>query len=139
MNISTKFFDDININESEILTFDEGIPGLEEYKKYIILNIEDSKLKCLQSVEEKEIALLIINPWDFFNDYEIQLSEEEINQLEIKSHDEVLVYNIVAIRENKVTANLLAPIVINIKSSKAKQIILNENKYSIRQEIPCLY
>lgn len=139
MNISTKFFDDININENDILNFRDGIPGLEDYKNYIVLNIEDSKLKCLQSVEEKEIALLMINPWDFFNDYEIQLSDEEINQLEIKSHDDVLVYNIVSVRENKVTANLLAPIVINIKNNRAKQIILNENKYSIRQEIPCLY
>lgn len=139
MIISTKFFDDININENDILTFNEGIPGLEEYKKFIVINIEDSKLKCLQCIDEKNIALLIINPWDFFNDYEIQLSDEEIKQLEIKSHDDVLVFNIVSVRENKVTANLLAPIVVNIKNKNAKQIILNENKYSIRQEIPCLY
>lgn len=139
MQILTKFFGDINVDNNDIIYFEEGIPGLEEYKNYVILNIEDSNIKCLQSIDEKEICLLLINPWDYFKDYEIELSSKDINLLEINSYEDVLVYNVITIRDDKITVNLLAPIVINVKNNKARQVILNEKKYSIRQEIPCSF
>ncbi|SHE36096.1 MULTISPECIES: flagellar assembly protein FliW [Caloramator] len=139
MQISTKFFGDLNINNNDIINFEDGIPGLEEYKNYVILNIEDSNIKCLQNIDEKEICLLLINPWDYFKDYEIELSNEEINLLGINGYEDVLVFNVMTIRDDKITVNLLAPIVINVKNNKAKQVILNEKKYSIRQEIPCSF
>ncbi|MBZ4663104.1 MAG: flagellar assembly protein FliW [Caloramator sp.] len=139
MQISTKFFGDLNINNNDIIHFEDGIPGLEEYKNYVILNIEDSNIKCLQNIDEKEICLLLINPWDYFKDYEIELSNEEINLLGINSYEDVLVFNVMTIRDDKITVNLLAPIVINVNNNKAKQVILNEKKYSIRQEIPCSF
>ncbi|GFR36138.1 flagellar assembly protein FliW [Thermobrachium celere] len=139
MQISTKFFGDIIIQEENIIYFNEGIPGLDEYKRFVILDIEDTNIKCMQSIEEREIAFLIINPWDYFKDYEIELTDEEVNYLGIKDYKDVLVYNVVTVRQNKITVNLLAPIVININNMNAKQIILNEKKYNIRQEIPCLF
>ncbi|WDC83926.1 flagellar assembly protein FliW [Caloramator sp. mosi_1] len=139
MEISTKFFGDINIQEDSIINFKDGIPGLDEYKRYVIIDIEDSNIKCLQSVEEKDIALLIITPWDYFKDYEIELSDTELMELDINDYKDVMVYNVITVRENKITANLLAPIVVNIKNNQAKQVILNEKKYSIRQEISCSY
>lgn len=138
MQISTKF-GDINIKEENIINFNDGIPGLDEYKKYVILDIEDSNIKCLQSIEEREVAFLIITPWDYFKDYEIELSDAEIKYLDINDYKDVMVYNVITVRENSITANLLAPIVINVRNNQAKQIILNEKKYSIRQEISCLY
>ncbi|CDF58031.1 flagellar assembly protein FliW [Thermobrachium celere] len=139
MQISTKFFGDIIIQEENIIYFNEGIPGLDEYKRFVILDIEDTNLKCLQSIDEREIAFLIINPWDYFKDYEIELTDEEVNYLGIKDYKDVIVYNVVTVRKDKITVNLLAPIVININNMNAKQIILNEKKYNIRQEIPCLF
>lgn len=139
MQISTKFFGDINVGNNDIIHFEEGIPGLEEYKNYVILNIEDANIKCLQSIDEKEICLLLINPWDYFKDYEIELSSKDISLLKINSYEDVLVYNVITIRDDKITVNLLAPIVINVKNNKARQVILNEKKYSIRQEIPCSF
>lgn len=139
MLIETKFFGQIEIDEMEIIHFEKGIPGLEEYKKFIISKVEETNLYCLQSIEEKNIALLLILPWDHVKDYEIVLSDEEIKELDIKSHEDVLVYNVITVREDKITANLLAPIIINVKNNKGKQIILNDKKYSIRQEIKCLY
>ncbi|SEF99813.1 flagellar assembly factor FliW [Caloramator fervidus] len=138
MMVDTKFFGQVEINEDEILYFEKGIPGLEEYKRYVIIKVEDSNLYCLQSIDEKNIALLTIIPWDYFKDYEIELSCEEMKELGINSYEDVMVYNIVTVREDKITANLLAPIVLNIKNNKAKQIILNDKKYSLRQEIKCL-
>lgn len=139
MKIKTRFFGEIDIDEKSIINFREGLPGFEEHKEFAILDIEDNKnLKCLQSLLEPGICLLMISPWEYVPDYEVQLSDDEIDFLQIQMEEDVAVYNIIKVTDNKVTANLLAPIVINVKSNNAKQIILSDNKYSIRQEIPCL-
>jgi flagellar assembly factor FliW len=139
MNVKTRFFGEIEIQENRIIYFDRDIPGLEEYRKFILLDITESNLKCLQSIDEKELCLILISPWDYFKDYEIELSDDEMMQLGIKDQMNVAVYNPVTIRENKITANLVAPIIINIIKNTARQIILQNTKYCIRQEIPCLY
>lgn len=139
MKIQTKFFGEIEIDTNSIINFEHGIPGFEDLKEYVLLGIEDNEnLKCLQSIEEVHVCLLMISPWMHFKDYEIQLSDEEINELQINNEHDVAIYNIINNNENKITANLLAPVVINVINNRAKQIILSESKYNIRQEIPCL-
>jgi flagellar assembly factor FliW len=75
MKIETKFFGEIEIDKNSILNFEHGIPGFEDLNKFILLDIKDNEtLKCLQSIEETQICLLMISPWKYFKDYEIQLS-----------------------------------------------------------------
>ena len=138
MKIITKFFEEIETDEKNIITFYEGIPGFEDYKNFIVLDIDEkSNLKCLQSIENKDVCLILITPWDYFNDYEIELSDEEQKELGIKKQDDVAVYNVITIRKDKITANLTAPILINTLNMKGKQIILSNSKYNLRQEIKC--
>lgn len=140
MKIQTKYFGEIDIDEKNIINFKQGIPGFEEYKKYAILDIEGKNdLKCFQSIDESEICLLTVIPWEYFMDYEIQLSDEELQELGLIKPDDVAVYNVLSVRKDQITANLVAPIVINVLNGMGKQIILSNTKYHIRQEIPCLY
>lgn len=139
MIIDTKFFGEIDIDENKIIYFKEGIPGFEDFKKYILLDIDDaSSLKCLQSIDYKDICLVVTNPFEYFKDYEIELSDNEINELELKDANDTAVFNVLTIRENKITVNLVAPIVINVLNMKGKQIILTNTNYNLRQEIKCL-
>lgn len=140
MKIKTKFFGEIEIEDSNVIEFNSGIPGFESYKRFVILDIEGKEdLKCLQSVDEISVCLLVMIPWRYFKDYELELSDEEVKELEIQSHEDVAVYNVITVREDRVTANLIAPVVINVIKRKGKQIIFSGTKYSLRQEIPCLY
>lgn len=138
MNIETKFYGNIEVEENRVLNFKNGIPGFEQLKKFAVIDVEDSEyLKCLQSLEKIEVCLMMISPWEYFKEYEIELSDEDIEELIIKNENDVLVYNIVTVRESGITANLAAPIIINVINNNAKQIILSNPNYSIRQEIPC--
>jgi flagellar assembly factor FliW len=138
VNINTKFFGEINIEDECIINFPEGIPGFEQFKSYIILDIENNtNMRCLQSIDNSSICLVIINPWDVCSNYEFELTDTEINQLSIKNESDINVYNVITIRGDKVTVNLVAPIVINIINNIGKQIILSNTEYSIRQEISC--
>lgn len=139
MRIKTRFFGEIEIDETNILTFHNGIPGFEDYKRYLVLDIEDNdNLKCLQSVEDASICLMITSPWNYFKDYQIELSDEDIDELKIEREQDVLVYNVLTVRGENVTLNLVAPVVINVINKNGKQIILSNAKYDIRQEIKCL-
>lgn len=139
MNILTKFFGNIDIDEKDVIYFPSGIPGFDELTKFVILDFEDNKsFRCLQSVEDMNVCLLIITPWEQFNEYSIELSDDEIHELNLSSEKEAMVYNIITVREDKITVNLAAPIVINVIKGVGKQIILSNTNYKVRQEIPCL-
>lgn len=118
--------------------FEKGIPGLEEYKEYEINEVEGSdKFKTMISMEEANIGFVVISPFDVKKDYEIILSDEIIQDLEIKSPNDVLVLNLITLGKTleKSTVNLKAPVIINIRNNKGKQLILQDDKYSIRQPL----
>ena len=127
-----------NIKE-KIIEFKDGIPGFEEYKDYIIIFNEDEenpfhKLQCLS---EPKLSFIIIDPFIFRPNYDFELSDNTIEKLEIEEVKDVLVYSIVTIPEDhtKMTANLLGPIIINTNNNLAKQIVLNDTKYTTKHYI----
>jgi flagellar assembly factor FliW len=116
-----------------------GLPGFENLNKFTILDIEDQQsLKCLQSIEDRDICLLIASPWNYVLDYEIKIPEEELNELQIKTETDMNIYSVIRVQENLLYANLVAPIIININSNIGKQIIISNSKYDVRQAIACL-
>lgn len=139
MNIETKFFGEIEIDNNLIIRFESGIPGFEKYKDYIILDVEEKKFKCLQSTNKADLCFILISPWDYFEEYEISLSDDEIQQLNINNSNEVSIFNIVTVGKDNITTNLIAPIVINVFNRQAKQIVLTNSKYKVKEVIKCLY
>lgn len=139
MIIETKFYGKIEVEDNRIINFKNGIPGFENLNSFALIDIENNtNLKFLQSLEKKDVCLIIVSPWDFFKDYEVYLSDDELKELEINNENDVLIFNVITVREKVITVNLVAPIIINVINKNAKQIILSESKYSIRQEISCL-
>ncbi|GAA0085633.1 flagellar assembly protein FliW [Clostridium sp. CTA-7] len=124
--------------DDEIINFVKGIPGFDNFKKYIIKEVEsNSPFYILQSVEDNDIGFIIISPFFIHNDYEVKLSEEIIKKLNIESPEDVLLYSIVTLNSKveDITANLKAPLVINIKNKKGEQYIIDKEKYSIKEKI----
>lgn len=130
MNIETKFLGEVSIDEQTIITFEEGIPGFPNEKRFVLLPIEaDLPLASFQSVESAEIGFLVAYPFAFKADYAFDLSEADKEYLQLEAEKDVLVYSIVTLKENfkTSTVNLLAPIIINKVKKIGKQIILQDN------------
>lgn len=136
MLINTEVFGEIQIDKDKIIKFKEGLLGFEEEKEFAIINMEegDSPFLWLQSVNTPELAFIIINPFYAFPDYEFIISEKVQKKLEIEDERDIAIYSIVVIPEDmeKMTANLLGPIIINIDKKLGKQVILDDNKYSTK-------
>jgi len=139
MLLNTTNFGEINIEEDKILTFLEGIPGFEELTKYIIIQNPDEAMpfQWLQSLDDTDLAFVIINPFIFKSDYDFQIPAHVVEKLDIEKPEDINVFNIVIIPEdiNKMTANLQAPIIINRKNNRGKQIILDNPDYQIKHYI----
>ncbi|MDC6268304.1 flagellar assembly protein FliW [Lysinibacillus fusiformis] len=131
MKIATKFLGEVEIIEQDILTFEHGLLGLEEERKFILLPIDaDLPLAILQSVERPEIGFVVAYPFAFKQNYSFDISEEDREQLQIEKQENVLPYAIVTMKETfqDSTINLLAPIILNIEKKCGKQIVLQDNK-----------
>ena len=131
MQISTKFLGEVEIQETEIITFEGGLPGLPDYTKYVLLSLDiDLPLALLQSIEEAQIGFVVAFPFAFKKDYAFDLKEEDKESLQIEKEEDILTYSIVTLKETFIesTLNLLAPVVINTKKKLGKQIILLDNE-----------
>ena len=136
MVINTKHFGELQIPEENIITFQDGIPGFIEYTKYVLINDEDEKSPfCwLQSIEEPALTFALINPFLVHKDYHPTLPTDQIEKLGEKVQEHYSILAIVNVPEDieKITANLMAPIIINLKTKKGMQIILDSDKYPVK-------
>lgn len=115
--------------------FPEGVIGLENHKEYRIVS-EKSKEPFLwmQSQKDPEINFIIIDPLEFKPDYKPIVSSLDKAALQISDIDECLCYVIVCVPQEseQISANLLAPLVINKEKNICRQVVLQEQDYSIQ-------
>lgn len=120
------------------IEFKNGIPGFENYKKFIVNDIENNKdFKSIVSVDDEYVGFIAVSPFTIINDYEFDINDEVINLLEIEKAEDVMVLGLVRLGETvkESTVNLKAPIIINIKNNKGMQYIIQNDKYLTREPI----
>lgn len=130
MQIQTKLLGEVEIQENDIITFEDGLPGFPDEKEFVLLPIDsDLPIAILQSITESEIGFVVAFPFAFKTDYAFDISEEDITDLQVEHETDLLTYAIVTLKEslNDSTMNLLAPIIININKKRGKQIVLTDN------------
>lgn len=138
MKFISKVHGEIKYEEKNIVTFKKGIPGFDDLKKFILLDLQEYEpFKLLQSLENDEIALIVTSPYEFFNEYEIKLSDETIKNLGIESEKQVMILTTVTLNSDikKITTNLQGPIVINNSNNFGEQIILDNSKYNVKSPL----
>ncbi|ABV33236.1 MULTISPECIES: flagellar assembly protein FliW [Pseudothermotoga] len=126
---------EIDIRDEDILYFNEGIPGFTHLRKFALIPIQNQPIQWLTSIEDPFVALPVVDPWLVCIDYSLTLTDEDIQDLDIKDKNDVGILSILTIPKGcpeKTTINLLAPIVINLKNRKAKQIIQENSSYSVK-------
>jgi flagellar assembly factor FliW len=136
MDIDTLRFGRLSVDEKKLLSFRNGLPGLEDCREYAILQFaESTPLHWLQSTQKPEICLPIVNSFAICPGYNFDISDEDVEELALNKPDDVYVVSVVLIPEDNIeqlTANLVAPIIINHRTCAAKQIIINSGEYNVR-------
>ena len=139
MKIQTKFFGQIECEEAQVISFPVGIPGFPNEKKFLLLPFADSEsvMLCLQSVTTSELAFVVLDPFRFNNSYTPVLQPAELQQLGVKSSEELYYYVLCAVHNpvSESTVNLRCPVVINPNTLEGRQIIMDTDEYDMRHPL----
>ncbi|PLX18720.1 MAG: flagellar assembly protein FliW [Candidatus Muiribacterium halophilum] len=137
MKLKTSRFGEIDIKPEEIYRFKNGIFGFENFRKFVLLKEDEGIFVWLQSIENGELAFVLINPMDFYYEYILDIDQNDAKDLQIKEDSKTEIFAIVVIPDdvNKMTANLQGPIVFNHTEKVAKQVISVNPEHHLKHKI----
>ncbi len=122
--ITTFQFGEVEVEDKHIFYFDEGILGFEHLREFVLISEEQTNpFRWLISLEESEIGFPLLSPWHIDLEYDPRLDID---------YDTEVVMSVITLENEKgmMTANMKAPIILDVKDQKGKQIILPSDKYS---------
>ena len=135
MEIETSRFGRMEIDAEKIITFTKDILGFPEHKKYILFpHRENSPFYWLQSVDDPQLAFVVMSPTVFCSDYEFDLQDHVQKELKIERPEQTFVLVTITVPKGNpqgMTANLLGPFVINMDERMACQVILDPATYPV--------
>jgi flagellar assembly factor FliW len=138
MLIETTRFGEIDVAEKSIMHMPQGMLGFESCKRFVLLEDRpDTPFKWLQAIDDPKLAFVVIDPTEFFSDYEFELTDEDADSLDLKDSTDAAIVTTVTIdgENDKVTTNLVGPVVINSRTLTAKQIVLQDERYGTKHVI----
>ncbi len=141
MKIKSRSFGELEFEEEAIVNFPEGIIGFEKLRKWIIIeNPSMEPFKWIQSAEDGNIALMVIDPHLIRANYKMAIPSIEHQKIGLQTLDnraDWITFCVVVPKKEiqDSIVNLKAPILINLKDKIGKQIILINDDYEVEERL----
>jgi flagellar assembly factor FliW len=135
MQLETKAFGSIEIDETKAVKMTESMPGFDGLKSFVVLDPDpENPFKWFQSVDDPDICFLVTDPRKFFPDYQVKIQLAALPDLELAEEGDAVIAVIVNLGgdPSKMTANLRAPIIFNLAKNLCRQVILDNADYKVR-------
>jgi flagellar assembly factor FliW len=142
-SLDTKYFGVLTYREEAVFEFPQGLPAFEEEHRFVLIEMpENAPLVFLQSLRQPGLCFLAFPILVADREYRLAVSPEDREALQLdggqqpKLGSEVLVLTLVSLHDGfSATANLMAPIVLNLKTHCGLQAIRQDNLYSHQHPI----
>lgn len=136
--LSSRHFGPVEYQDDAVFEFPGGLPGFEQERRFLAIEHAASRpIVFLQSLNRPELCFITLPALAVKSDYELAVSIEDLRALGLnesgqpKIGAEVLCLVIISVAEDKLpTANLLAPILVNLKTRRGLQAIQEGSSYS---------
>jgi len=137
MRVNTKAYGTIEVDEQQRINFPKGILGFEKFKEYVLLDAERQPFFWLQSLDVEKVAFIVVNPFLFRPDYELDIDDSDLAEIGIKDPETALIFSIVTISADgsPMTANLQGPLVINKEERLARQSVLTDPRWKTKHDV----
>lgn len=137
MNINTKVFGEIIVDDEKIIHFPSGIIGFPELTDFALVHDEEKGIGAihwLQSVQEPGFAMPVMDPLIVCPDYNPEVDDELIKPVGEIDPEELLVLVTVTVPGDltRMSVNLKGPIIINAAEKKACQVIIEGERYIVK-------
>jgi flagellar assembly factor FliW len=128
MNITTTRFGAVTISDDDVLTFADGLIGMEDCRRWAILaDGQNSALGWMQSLDRPAVALAVVSPRRFVPGYQIRVSRRDIQPLGLADPNDAQILTIVSPAGGGLALNLKAPLVIHLEQRVGRQIITRDD------------
>lgn len=123
-----------NSLETVKINFPQGLFGFENCTLFSLTEAEYNPFYWLQSEQDKTLSFLVVDPFIFFSDYELDIDDTSLDAIKVDSPSDVVVLTIITIPGNgkNLTANLQGPLVINKTNNMGMQVILSDSKWTTK-------
>jgi flagellar assembly factor FliW len=137
VKVATKAYGQIDVDERQRICFPLGLLGFEPLKEYVLLDAERQPFYWLQSLDVEQVAFILINPFLFRPDYELDIADEDLREIGLSGPEHALIFSVVTIPPDggPLTANLQGPLVINRDIRTGKQAVLTDPRWKTKHDI----
>ncbi len=140
MMIDTSRFGPLEVDENRLIHFPKGILGFPDQPAYaLIQTAEESGFYWLQAVGRPDLAFVVCDPRLFVPDYVVPVKLDDLAQIGLADPSAAQVFIIVNKVDNILTGNLQGPLVINVETREARQLVLSDRRYSTRHPLMNLH
>ncbi len=138
MEVQTTRFGTIHLDDHRVVDFVGGIPGFPQFTRALLIEVEENPdYYWLQSIDEGDLAFLTVVPWTFFADYELVLNDDDQSAIALDDAGDAFICCLVSVdRANQLfTANLRAPIIVNVAANRGRQVILPDERLPLQAQL----
>jgi flagellar assembly factor FliW len=149
MQLETRRFGVIEVDPNDEVVVPTGIPGFPDLRRVVLLGVgtapgqeapaDEFSLYWMQDLDDGDLAFLCVVPWPVFPEYDIDIDDQALG---IAEDGDVAVLVLVTTRREDgaahMTANLRAPLVVDMRRRVMQQVILTDSKWPIRAPFAAL-
>jgi flagellar assembly factor FliW len=124
--------------DEDVITFNEGLVGFPACKRFVVMENEAlSPFRILQCVDQRSVGFLVIDPRNIVKNYNRSIPEHAWKAVGVSEVSDrlSLAISIIGSVPEESSANLQAPLLINYKEMKGRQLILTGTRYSVTQPL----
>ena len=135
ITIQSSRFGDLSVAADSVIEFPSGLIGFPHHAKYVLIE-HKRPFSWLHSIEDANLAFVVVDGAEFGEKYNLRppLGDKDCD---FKEDDEYAILVIVTVRPEPTmtTANLKAPLFVNIRNRRGVQVIFDDPRYSTRHPL----
>ena len=139
LTTETTKFGNIRYTNDDVVTLQGGLVGFPGFTQFVLIQHRaGSQFRWLQSLDNGDVAFLVVDPAHYVDGYAPEISDSQAQDIGLQEETPRLVYTIVTIppgKPDQMTINLAGPIVVNLESGRARQIVIEDECYPIKHKV----
>ena len=126
--------EEVEVPAAKLYEFFPGLGGFEAHYRYAVIAESDSPVEWLQSTADPDVAFALLDPFLFCPDYSFEMADADVAALGIMAPEQALVRVILTLRDSAagITANLMAPVILNPQTQLGRQLVLQDLELPLR-------
>jgi flagellar assembly factor FliW len=136
MDVTTRDFGIIQIEDDSVYSFPQGVYGFEDVDSFAVFMHDEEGVSFvyLQAVHFPHPCFLVFSPWDMAPDYSPRMTEEDLRFFGVESEKDLIFLVIATVPADdvrKLSVNAKSPVALNPLRMIGRQVILTNEDYSV--------